>query len=140
MLIVWNNIPFDILTQIAGFLIANLAIAIMMVAAIYLNFKLPASYRTRAWVLGGAVLSTVVLIASGRRQRLGAVAKAVGLTGGDDTVHLCYPYRRLELLSFYSPCHRPKSPKRSVPVLRGHTAATECVAVRNRSFLLIRPS
>ena len=49
----------------------------MMVAAIYLNFKLPASYRTRAWVLGGAVLSTGVLIASavvsgwGLLQKLG---------------------------------------------------------------------
>jgi len=67
MLIVWNNIPFDILTQIAGFLIANLAIAIMMVAAIYLNFKLPSAYRTRAWVLSGDVPSTAVPPASSIR-------------------------------------------------------------------------
>ena len=80
MLIVWNNIPFDILTQIAGFLIANLAIAMMMVAAIYLNFKLPTSYRTRAWVLIGAILSTVVPDRLVRRQRLGLVGKIGRLT------------------------------------------------------------
>ncbi len=78
MLIVWNNIPFDILTQIAGFLIANLAIAIMMVAAIYLNFKLPASYRTRAWVLIGAILSTAVLIASSAVSGWGLLGKLSG--------------------------------------------------------------
>ena len=70
--------PFDILTQIAGFLIANLAIAMMMVAAIYLNFKLPASYRTRAWVLIGAVLSTVVLIASAAVSGWGLLGKLAG--------------------------------------------------------------
>jgi Mn2+/Fe2+ NRAMP family transporter len=77
MIIVWLNIPFDILTQIAGFLIANLAITIMMIAAIYLNFKLPAAFRTRTWVVVGAGLSTLVLITSalisgwGLMQKLG---------------------------------------------------------------------
>ncbi len=75
MLIVWNNIPFDILTQIAGFLIANLAIAMMMIAAIYLNFKLPAPYRTRNWVLVGAGLSTLVLAASAVISGWGLVGK-----------------------------------------------------------------
>ncbi len=75
MLIVWNNIPFNILTQIAGFLIANLAIAMMMIAAIYLNFKLPAPYRTRNWVLIGAGLSTLVLAASAVISGWGLVGK-----------------------------------------------------------------
>ncbi len=63
MLIVWNNIPFDILTQIAGFLIANLAIAMVMAAALYLNFKLPRVLRTHPIVLFCAIVSTLVLFA-----------------------------------------------------------------------------
>lgn len=78
MVIVWLNIPFDILTQIAGFLIANLAIAMMMIAAIYLNFKLPAAYRTRTWVLISAVLSTVVLIVSAAVSGWGLIGKLAG--------------------------------------------------------------
>ena len=78
MVIVWLNVPFDILTQIAGFLIANLAIAMMMVAAIYLNFKLPAAYRTRAWILVGAIGSTAVLIASAAISGWGLVGKLGG--------------------------------------------------------------
>ena len=78
MIIVWLNIPFDILTQIAGFLIANLAIAMMMVAAIYLNFKLPAAYRTRAWILVGAVGATAVLIGSAAISGWGLVGKLGG--------------------------------------------------------------
>ena len=40
--IVWLDVPFDILTQVAGFILANLATSLMMAAALYLNFKLPA--------------------------------------------------------------------------------------------------
>ena len=78
MVIVWLNIPFDILTQIAGFLIANLAIAMMMVAAIYLNFKLPSTYRTRPLVTLGAGLSTLVLIASAAISGWGLMQKLAG--------------------------------------------------------------
>lgn len=78
MIIVWNNIPFDILTQIAGFLIANLAIAIMMVAAIYLNFRLPVTYRTRTWVTVGAGFSTLVLIGSAAISGWGLMQKLTG--------------------------------------------------------------
>ena len=78
MVIVWLNIPFDILTQIAGFLIANLAIAMMMIAAIYLNFKLPAAYRTHTWVLISAVLSTLVLIVSAAVSGWGLIGKLAG--------------------------------------------------------------
>ncbi|MEE2874220.1 MAG: Nramp family divalent metal transporter [Candidatus Latescibacterota bacterium] len=78
MVIVWLNIPFDILTQIAGFLIANLAIAMMMIAAIFLNFKLPAAYRTRPWITFGAGLSTLVLIASAVISGWGLIQKLAG--------------------------------------------------------------
>ncbi len=64
MVIVWLNIPFDILTQIAGFMLANFSIALIMIAALYLNFKLPSPYRTRLPVLLGALASAAILIAS----------------------------------------------------------------------------
>jgi hypothetical protein len=66
------------LTQIAGFLIANLAIAMMMIAAIFLNFKLPAVYRTRSWITFGAGLSTLVLIASAVISGWGLMQKLAG--------------------------------------------------------------
>lgn len=62
MIIVWLNIPFDILTQIAGFVLANLAIPLAMIAAIYLNFKLPAPYRVGLPTLIGSIVSCLVLI------------------------------------------------------------------------------
>ncbi len=78
MIIVWNNIPFDILTQIAGFLIANFAIALIMGAALYLNFKLPPAYRTRPWVLVSAVVSLVILILFSVISGWGLVGKLAG--------------------------------------------------------------
>jgi hypothetical protein len=33
-----------------------------MMAGLYLNFKLPAEYRTRWWMLVGGVVSTLVLL------------------------------------------------------------------------------
>ena len=65
-------------SQIAGFLIANLAIAMMMIAAIFLNFKLPAAYRTRPWISFGAGLSTLVLIASAAISGGGLIQKLAG--------------------------------------------------------------
>ena len=63
MVLIWSNIPFDILTQIAGFILANFSIALMMIAALYLNAKLPTVYRTRPFMFIGASVSAVVLIA-----------------------------------------------------------------------------
>ncbi|MCZ6633382.1 MAG: Nramp family divalent metal transporter [bacterium] len=60
--IIWLDIPFDILTHVAGFLLANLAIAVIVIAAIYLNFKLPAAYRTRPLMLVGTLVSAVILV------------------------------------------------------------------------------
>lgn len=62
MVIIWLNIPFDILTQIAGFILANFSIALMMLAALYLNFKLPAAYRTRPFMFIGSLISAAVLV------------------------------------------------------------------------------
>lgn len=64
---VWQSLfSFRDLIQIVAFVVTNLAVAIMMFAALYLNYKLPRSYRTRRPMLVGAVASAVVLaIATG---------------------------------------------------------------------------
>jgi len=59
--VVWTGASFDLLIQIAGFLVSNLALSAVMFAALYLNFKLPPAYRTRLPVLIGGVVSAVVL-------------------------------------------------------------------------------
>ncbi|MFH1265934.1 MAG: hypothetical protein ABIK89_09405, partial [Planctomycetota bacterium] len=59
--VVWTGASFDLLIQIAGFLVSNLALSAVMFAALYLNFKLPPAYRTRLPVLIGGVISAVVL-------------------------------------------------------------------------------
>jgi len=51
------------LTQIAGFILANFSIALMMLAALYLNFKLPVAYRTCPFMFIGSLVSLFVLIA-----------------------------------------------------------------------------
>ena len=62
MVLIWLNIPFDILTEIADFILANFSIALMMLAALYLNAKLPPAYRTRPLMFVGALISAAVLI------------------------------------------------------------------------------
>ena len=61
--IIWSDVKFDTLTQVVAFLTTNLAVALSMVAALYLNFQLPPAYRTRWWMLTGGVVSAVILIA-----------------------------------------------------------------------------
>ena len=77
--IVWLDVPFDILTQVAGFVLANLSIALMMAAALYLNFKLPSAYRTRLPMLAGAVLSALVLFAFAGISGWGLAGKLFGI-------------------------------------------------------------
>jgi Mn2+/Fe2+ NRAMP family transporter len=60
-ILVWTGASFDMLIQIASFLVSNFALALVMLAALYLNFKLPRAYRTRLPVLIGGVTSAVVL-------------------------------------------------------------------------------
>lgn len=78
MTIVWSNVQFEILTQIAGFLLANLAIALICFAAIYLNFKLPPAYRTRPVVLIGGILSALILTVAACVSGWGLVGKILG--------------------------------------------------------------
>jgi hypothetical protein len=59
---VWSNLKFDTMTHIVAFLTTNLAVAVSMCAALYLNFQLPREYRTRWWMLLGGILSAVILI------------------------------------------------------------------------------
>ena len=79
MVIVWLNVPFDILTQIAGFILANFSIALMMLAALYLNFKLPAPYRTSLPMLVGAIVSAGILIVFAGISGWGLVVKLFGI-------------------------------------------------------------
>ena len=79
MVLVWLDIPFNTLIQIAGFLFANFAIALIMVVALYLNFKLPASYSTRLPVLVGAVLSSGILVVFAAISGWGLARKLLGL-------------------------------------------------------------
>jgi Mn2+/Fe2+ NRAMP family transporter len=76
--IVWMNVPFDILTQIAGFILANFSIALIMIAALYLNFKLPPAYRTRPFMLTGGILSVVILAIAAAVSGWGLVTKLLG--------------------------------------------------------------
>ena len=76
--IIWLNVPFDILTQIAGFVLANLSIALIMLGALYLNFKLPAAYRTRPPMLLGAVISAVILAIFAGISGWGLLGKLLG--------------------------------------------------------------
>ena len=77
--IVWLNIPFDILTQVAGFVLANLSIALMMLGALYLNFKLPGAYRTRPPMLAGAIISAVILVVFAGISGWGLAGKLLGI-------------------------------------------------------------
>ncbi len=78
MVIVWLNIPFDILTQIAGFILANFSIALIMLAALYLNFKLPPAYRTRLPMVIGAAVSAGVLVVFAGISGWGLIGKLFG--------------------------------------------------------------
>jgi Mn2+/Fe2+ NRAMP family transporter len=78
MIIVWLNIPFDILTQIAGFLLANLAIPVAMIASLYLNFKLPPQYRVGPLTLIGSIGSAVILMIIGGVSGWGLLGKLLG--------------------------------------------------------------
>ncbi len=79
IIIIWLNIPFDILTQIAGFILANFSIALMMLATLYLNFKLPSVYRTRLPMLIGAIVSAGILIIFAGISGWGLIGKLFGI-------------------------------------------------------------
>ena len=62
MIVLWMEVPFDTLIQIVGFIAVNLALAIIMVAALYLNYKLPAAYHTGRTMLLGTAISCVIIV------------------------------------------------------------------------------
>lgn len=74
----WSDLPFDTLVQIASFVLANLAIALAIVAALYLNFQLPPAYRTRLPMLIGGLISAGVLWVVAAVGGWGLAAKLLG--------------------------------------------------------------
>jgi hypothetical protein len=61
---VWSGVSFNLLIQIMAMLSTNLGIALMCLAAVYLNVTLPPLYRTRRWMLVGGAISAVILLLS----------------------------------------------------------------------------
>jgi hypothetical protein len=78
MVLVWSNVPFNTLIQIVGFLSVNFATALVMVVALFLNFKLPAVYRTKAPILIGSVMSSVILVIFAVTSGFGLARKLIG--------------------------------------------------------------
>jgi len=60
--LIWSPIKFDTMTHVAAFLSANFSVALMMIAALYLNFTLPRAYRAGSLTLLGSVLSALILV------------------------------------------------------------------------------
>ena len=52
---------FDAMTQTVNFLATSLGVCLAMFAGLYLNFQLPAAYRTRWWMLLAGVASAIIL-------------------------------------------------------------------------------
>ena len=61
-IVIWTDLKFDILTQIAGTL-GNFAVSFIMVLALRLNSKLPHSYRTHRVMWIGGFISALIQIA-----------------------------------------------------------------------------
>ena len=61
--LVWSDIQFSTITAIVAFLATNAGVAVVMLAALYLDFQLPPLYRTRWWMLTAGVAAAVILVA-----------------------------------------------------------------------------
>jgi Mn2+/Fe2+ NRAMP family transporter len=61
--VIWSDLNFDTMTQVVSFLATTLAVAVAMLAGLWLNFQLPPLYRTRPWMLVAGFISAGVLIA-----------------------------------------------------------------------------
>lgn len=70
---IWTGVTFNLLTQIAAFLTANLGLSVVCICVVYFNWTLPALYRPRWWVTLGGALSAIILL-------LCAAGGAVGLS------------------------------------------------------------
>jgi Mn2+/Fe2+ NRAMP family transporter len=78
-LVVWSNLKFDTMTHIVAFLTTNLAVAVSMCAALYLNFQLPREYRTRWWMLIGGSLSAAILLVVAAVSGAGVLEEICGI-------------------------------------------------------------
>lgn len=78
LILVWSDVSFVVLTQVTAFLLAGAGIALVAVAAIYLNFLLPPPYRTRWWMLAGALASAFLITAATCLTGFGLLAKSLG--------------------------------------------------------------
>ena len=58
---------------------SNLSIAMIMLGALYLNFKLPAVYRTRLPMLFGAIVSAAILLVFAGISGWGLLGKLLGV-------------------------------------------------------------
>ncbi len=80
--VIWCELEFDLLIQVAGFFLSNLAVAVAALAAFYLNHKLPPAYRVRKLVFAGAVLSTAILVMASSMSIYGLLRKlTIGFVG-----------------------------------------------------------
>jgi len=59
--VLWSGADFNLLTYVTAFLTTNLAVALAMVAALLLNFQLPAAYRIGPLALTGGVAAGACL-------------------------------------------------------------------------------
>ena len=73
--LIWSGVPFDTLIQIASFLLANLAIFLISLGALYLNRLLPRPHRTHWLIAAGGWLSAAVLGAFAAISAWGLAAK-----------------------------------------------------------------
>lgn len=76
--VLWSGLEFDLLTLVVAFLATNLGVAIAITAALYLNFQLPAAYRTRGWVLAGGIFAAVAMFVVTYIAGRGVWARLVG--------------------------------------------------------------
>jgi Mn2+/Fe2+ NRAMP family transporter len=60
--VIWSDLNFDAMTQTVSFLATTMAVAVAMLAGLWLNFQLPPQYRTRWWMLAGGIAAAVILV------------------------------------------------------------------------------
>lgn len=76
--VICAELEFETMVQIAGFISANFAVALMMFAALYLNYKLPRAYRAGWPMLVGGVVSAIVLAVFSTISGWGLAVKFLG--------------------------------------------------------------
>jgi Mn2+/Fe2+ NRAMP family transporter len=61
--LIWTGAKFQLMTDVVGFITNGAGVTLMMLAALYLDRRLPPAYRTRSWVFWLSVVSAGVLVA-----------------------------------------------------------------------------